>query len=226
MKASRIIIIAFCIFIVGGMFLMYMDALQHKTKTKNFITLKEYVLPSFSVVVAEQGSDLHLDYSNSYKIAVEYDKEKKSPAKLYTINHDTLYVYKGLRMFASCKNIKSIIGNNVSWMGVSNFEPDSLTIKMNGGRIYCSNDFSKDKKHIKKEINVGVFANDSAYIEINDMNTNRLTVRLNNADVSFNSSINCLLANLENHANLNLHTKQILAVKIDKDTLSKLNLRD
>ena len=129
MKASRIIIIAFCIFIVGGMLILYIDAWQHKKKSSNSITKKEYVLPSFNVVVAEQGADLHLYYSDSSKIAVEYIKEKKTPAKLYTVSHDTLYVYKGLRLFASCKNIRSIIGHNVFWMGVSNFEPDSLTIK-------------------------------------------------------------------------------------------------
>ena len=57
MKASRIIIISFCIFIVGGMLIMYIDARQHKKQTDNSISKKEYVLPSFNVVVAEQGID-------------------------------------------------------------------------------------------------------------------------------------------------------------------------
>ena len=223
MKASRIIIIAFCIFIVGGMLILYIDAKQHKKKTDNSITKKEYVLPSFNVVVAEQGTDLHLDYSDSNKIAVEYIKEKKTPAKLYTVSHDTLYVYKGLRLFASCKNIRSIIGHNVFWMGVSNFEPDSLTIKMTGGKIICSNNFSKAKKQISKNINVGVFASDSAFIELNNLNTNRLTVRLNNAEVDFNSRLNRLQAKLVNHAGLRMNAKQLLDIKIEKDTSSKLD---
>jgi len=226
MKASRIIIIAFCIFIVGGMLFLYIDASQHKTKKNNFITLKEYVLPSFNVVVAEQGADLHMDYSENYKIAVEYNKEKKTPAKLYTISNDTLHVYKGLRLFVSCKNIKSIIGHNVFWIGASNFDPDSLTIKMTGGKIICFNDFTKTNKHIKKNINLGVFATDSAYIEINNLNTNRLALHLNNANVNFNSNLNSLHAKLLNHANLSLHAKKLLAIKIEKDTLSKINLMD
>jgi len=226
MKASRIIIIAFCIFIVGGMLIMYIDAKQHKKKTDNSITKKEYVIPSFNVVVAEVGADLHLDYSNSNKITVEYIKEKKTPAKLYTVSHDTLYVYKGLRLFAGCKNIRSIIGHNVFWMGISNFESDSLTIKMKGGRIICSNDYSKAKNLNFKNINLGVFASDSAYIEINNLNINRLTVRLNNAEVGFNSSLYRLQAKLLNHADLKLNAKQLLDIKVEKDTLSKLSFWD
>ena len=223
MKASRIIIIAFCIFIVGGMLMLYIDAKQHKKKTNNLTTKKEYVLPSFNVVVADEGSDLHLDYSDSNKITVEYIKEKKTPAKLYSVRHDTLYVYKGLRLFAGCKNIRSIIGHNVFWLGISNFEPDSLTIKMTGGKIYCFNNFTKAKKQISKNINVGVFASDSAYIELNNLNINRLTVQLNNANVNFNSRLNRLQAKLVNHANLSLNAKQLLDIKIEKDTLSKLS---
>jgi len=226
MKASRIIIIAFCIFIVGGMLFLYMDARQHNKKTEKSITKKEYVLPPFSVVVAAEGSDLHLDYSNSYKIAVEYNNEKKTPVKLYTISHDTLYVYKGLRLFASCKNIKSIIGHHVFWMGVSDFAPDSLTIKMTGGRIYCFNNTQENKKQISKDINVGVFATDSAYVEINNLNTNRLNLQLNNANVNFNSRTNRIQAKLVNQANLSIHSKQLLAIKIEKDTLSKVSLWD
>jgi len=226
MKASRIIIIAFCIFIVGGMLFLYMDARQHNKKTEKSITKKEYVLPPFSVVVAAEGSDLHLDYSNSYKIAVEYNNEKKTPVKLYTISHDTLYVYKGLRLFASCKNIKSIIGHHVFWMGVSDFASDSLTIKMTGGRIYCFNNTPENKKQISKDINVGVFATDSAYVEINNLNTNRLNLQLNNANVNFNSRTNRIQAKLVNQANLSIHSKQLLAIKIEKDTLSKVSLWD
>ena len=226
MKASRIIIIAFCIFIVGGMLTLYIDAWQHKKKTDNSITRKEYVLPSFNVVVAEQGADLHLDYSNSNKIMVEYIKEKKTPAKLYTVSHDTLYVYKGLRLFAGCKNIRSIIGHKAFWMEISNFEPDSLTIKMTSGRIYCFNDVTRIKKQYKKDINVGIFATDSAYIELNNLNINRLTVRLNNAEVDFNSGLNRLQAKLVNHADLRLNAKQLLDVKIEKDTLSKISFWD
>jgi hypothetical protein len=226
MKASRIIIIAFCIFIVGGMLILYIDAWQHKKKTDNSITKKEYVLPSFNVVEAEQGADLHLGYSDSNKITVEYIKEKKIPAKLYTVSHDTLHVYKGLRLFAGCKNIRSIIGHKAFWMEISNFEPDSLTIKITGGRIIYSNNFSKAKKRISKNINVGVFATDSAYIELNNLNINRLNVRLNNAEVNSNSRLNRLQAKLVNHADLRLNAKQLLDSKIEKDTLSKISFWD
>ena len=97
---------------------------------------------------------------------------------------------------------------------------------MTGGRIICSNNFSKTKKQIPKNINLGIFATDSANIELNNMNINRMNVRLNNAEVRFNSRLNRLQAKLVNHAYLRLNAKQLLDIKIEKDTLSKLSYWD
>ena len=67
MKTSNIIIIAFATFVLVGVLILFVDAKQHKTKNDNNFSYKEFSLPAFSVVVAEKGSDLHVDQSDSRK---------------------------------------------------------------------------------------------------------------------------------------------------------------
>ena len=58
MKTSNIIITAFAILIVGGMLFLFADSIKHKDEEKNKISYKEYPLPSFKVIVAEEASDI------------------------------------------------------------------------------------------------------------------------------------------------------------------------
>src|ERR1035437_9189235 len=95
MKTSNIIITAFAILIVGGMLFLFADSKKHKEEEKNNISYKEYPLPSFKVIVAEEASDIHVDRSDSTVMRIEYIKGGKVPAKLYEVINDTLYVYYG-----------------------------------------------------------------------------------------------------------------------------------
>ena len=143
MKTSNIIITAFAILIVGGMLFLFADSIKHKDEEKNKISYKEYPLPSFKVIVAEEASDIHVDRSDSNVMRVEYWKGVKTPAKLYEVINDTLHVYSGLRAFIKCKQISQIIGKKHWWINVSHFEPDSLIVKITGGRFIYNNDGAK-----------------------------------------------------------------------------------
>src|ERR1035437_4684303 len=105
MKTSNIIITAFAILIVGVMLFLFADSKKHKEEEKNKISYKEYPLPSFKVIVAEEASDIHIDPSDSTMIKVDYIKDKKTPTKLYEVKNDTLHVDGGLRMFVKCNRI-------------------------------------------------------------------------------------------------------------------------
>jgi hypothetical protein len=147
MKTSNIIRIAFATFILGGILILFVDGKKNRNSNNNNFNnkqnnyteedgnfrYKEFPLQEFSVVVAEKGSNLHLDQSDSRIIKVQYDINKPTPAKLYEITNDTLHIYKGLKLFVKCKNITAIIGNKPLWVGVNNFTPDSMTLKMSGG---------------------------------------------------------------------------------------------
>jgi len=191
MKTSNIIIIAFAAFIISGMLFLFIDAKKHKKEVENNISFKEFPLATFSVIVAEKGSDLHIDWSDSTVVKVEYLKDKKTPSKIYEVVNDTLRVYGGLRTFVKCKKIATIIGNKPFWVGVNNFTPDSLTIRMNGGSLYYDKDRgNKDEKLDQKTFNLGIIANDSAYVEINNNKLHNLSVMSDNAKVRNNCNVN------------------------------------
>ena len=225
MKTSNIIITAFAILIVGGMLFLFADSKKHKDEEKNKISYKEYPLPSFKVIVAEEASDIHVDRSDSNVMRVEYVKGIKIPAKLYEVTHDTLHVYNGFRMFIKCKQISQIVGKNHLWINVSHFEPDSLTVKVTRGRFVYNND--RDKKYTinKKDYNVSIIANDSAHVDLDNSKFGNLTIKSNNAFVNNYCETKHLNARLTHKARLYSKDKTGV-VAIDKDTTSSVFIDD
>jgi len=237
MKTSNIIKIAFATFIVVGIWILFVDGKNNRkasdnnriikqnnyTEVEGNFRYKEFPLQAFSVVVAEKGSDLHVDQSDSRIIKVQYDEKKSTPAKLYEIKNDTLHIYKGLRLFVKCKNLTSLIGNNPFWVGVNNFTPDSMYLKMNGGSLFF-NSYGYDKtKASKKLINMGIIANDSAYIQINNIQLRNITVKSNHAEVNMYCSAKNSNVKLENHAKY-FSFDNFEKFTIENDTTCKLNI--
>lgn len=222
MKTSNKIIVAFATFILGGMLLLFVDAKQNKIKMANDLTFKEYSLPAFSVVVAENGSELHVDQSESRIIKVQYNKNKHTPIKLYEVTNDTLHIYSGLCLFVKCPKISAIIGNKPLWVGVNNFSPDSITIKMNGGKLFW-NDYDYKPKKIEGIVNIGLITNDSAYVQIRNIKLLNISVKSNNSEVNILSSPKYSTFKLENHSKIFCYDSfDKLTVK--KDTTSKLSI--
>ena len=225
MKTSNIIITALAILITGAIFFLVADSKRHVEEEKNKISYKEYPLPSFRVIVAEAGSDIHVDRSDSTFMRVEYVKGVKAPAKLYEVIHDTLHVYNGLRAFIKCKQISQIVGKNHLWINVSHFEPDSLTVKVTRGRFVYNSD--QDKKYTinKKDYNVSIIANDSASVDLDNSKFRNLTIKSNNAFVNNYCETKHLNARLTHKARLYSKDKTGV-VAIDKDTTSSVFIDD
>ena len=223
MKTSTIIIVAFAIFIVGGMLFLFVDAKDHKNKIENNLSFREFPLPAIKVVVAEKGSDLHIDRSDSSNIKIEYAKDKKTPSKLYTVSHDTLYVYSGLRMFVKCKNVVAIIGNKPFWIGVYNLTQDSLLVKMNGGQFFFNIDNERNHTINQNIFNLGIIANDSARIEIGNAILNNLTVRSDNAAIINHCNTKHLNAKLVNKTRFYNYNK-VETLSIEKDKTSQVQI--
>lgn len=223
MKTSNIIITAFAILITGAIFFLYADAKRHVEEEKNKISYKEYLLPSFKVIVAEASSDIHVDRSDSNVMRVEYWKGVKTPAKLYEVINDTLHVYNGLRVFIKCKQISQIVGKNHWWINVSNFEPDSLNVKLTRGRFVYNNDQAKKYTINKKEYNLSIIANDSAFIDLNNSRFRNLTIKLNNAFVNNFCEIGCLNVALTNNSRLFSKDKNRV-IAVEKDATSNVSI--
>jgi hypothetical protein len=223
MKTSNIIITALAILITGAIFFLVADSKRHVEEEKNKISYKEYPLPSFRVIVAEAGSDIHVDRSDSTFMRVEYVKGVKAPAKLYEVIHDTLHVYNGLRAFIKCKQISQIVGKNHLWINVSHFEPDSLTVKVTRGRFVYNSD--QDKKYTinKKDYNVSIIANDSASVDLDNSKFRNLTIKSNNAFVNNYCETKHLNVRLTHKARLYSKDKNGV-IAIDKDTTSTVSI--
>jgi hypothetical protein len=223
MKTSNIIITAFAILITGVIVFLFADSKRHKEDVKNNINYKEFPLSDFNVIVAEKGSDVHIDRSDSTLIRVEYIKGVKVPLKLYEVINDTLHVYGGLRTFVKCKQITQIIGNKPFWVGLGDFIPDSLTIKMTGGQFMYKSDKDKVYTFNRKIYNINIIANDSANIEIGNTRLGKLNIKLNNATVNTYCEVKILNAKLINKAKIN-SVDGIGQISIEKDTSSRLQI--
>lgn len=221
MKTSNLIIIAFATFILAGMLVLFVDSKQYKKKQKDAITFKEYTLPSFSVVVAEKGSDVHFDMSDSTCIKVEYLKEKTTPKILFEVKNDTLYVFGGLRTFVKCPNFTSFIGNKAHWIGLNGFEPDSLRLKMVGGILNFNTKKTKFtiKNGIQKLGMLSVLATDSAYLNIKNLYLQDLSITLNNANIDVSCPSKNATIKLENKARVDCFDN-FENITVQKDTSS------
>jgi len=220
MKTSNKIIIAFVLFILSGMIILFADSKKHHQQMKDIYSYKEFPLPAFSVVVAHKGSDLHLDQLDTRSIKVQYDKSKPTPSKLYEVVNDTLHVYSGLRLFVTCENITALIGNKPFWVGVNNFTPDSLTIQMNGGALFVNCFGYAERKGEHKQVNLSLQATDSAYVELRKIDLRNFTVESNNAEVNAYCKAKNAAVKLENHAQV-FSYDNFDKLAVEKDTTSR-----
>lgn len=216
MKTSNIIIIAFATFILAGMLILFVDAKQFQKKQKAAITFKEFALPAFSVVVAEKGSDVHLDQSDSTYIKVEYLKDKPVTKKMYKVSNDTLYVYGGLRTFVKCSKLKAIRANKPFWMGVSQFKLDSLHIKICSGSLnFYANDSIKTE--IKKLV---INASDSANINTSNIKVENFVLNAKDKTIcEMYGKFKHVYAKLSNNSTLFFNSNP-QSIKFERDTTS------
>lgn len=220
MKTSNIIIIAFAVFILGSTIFLFADSKNHKNETRSDAVLKSSPLQDFSVVVAEESSDIHLNQATTNSIAVEFLKDKVQNKQMYKLVNDTLYVYGGLRTFVTCKNVKSIILNKAFWVGLNGFKQDSLNLNAKGGRIvFESNDV---------KMNIGSMqlnASDSASVEMYyNLRVGDLRVdATDNVNLSFLGVYKSADVKIKNMTQLTFNSAP-LKLKMDRDESSKVNI--
>lgn len=220
MKTSNIIIIAFAVFILGSTIFLFADSKNHKNETRSDAVLKSSPLQDFSVVVAEDSSDIHLNQATTNSIAVEFLKDKVLKKQMYKLVNDTLYVYGGLRTFVTCKNVKSIILNKAFWVGVNGFQQDSLNINVNGGRIvFESNDV---------KMNIG-----SMQLNVSDTASVEMYYNLRVGDLRVDATDNVNLIFLGVYKSADVKIKNMtqltfnnapLKLKLDRDESCKVNI--
>jgi len=221
MKNSNIIIIAFAVFILGSTIFLFVDSKNHKNETRTDAVLKSSPLQSFSVIVAEESSDIHLNQSGKNEITVEFLKDKVVKKQMYKLVNDTLYVYGGLRAFVTCKNVKSIIVNKAFWIGVSNFQLDSLNFNVKGGHVV----FTANEKN---KMSIGLMhlnVSDSANVEMyHNLRVGDLRVdATDNVNLSFLGIYKSADVKIKNMTQLTFNSAP-LKLKLDRDESCKVNI--
>lgn len=219
MKSSNKIIISFAAFVLAGMIILFADAKQHNEVAQDNFIFKEFKLPAFTVVVTENGADLHLDKSDKRMIKVEYIKNKPTPAKIYELKNDTLFVYGGLRTFVECPDVKAIVGNKPYWVGVNNFSPDTMTIKMNGGRLFCNPQRNTGNQTLINQMSMGIIVNEHAFVEINNNVFQNITVKSKKSEVKLHCSAKNSIVKLENNSKIS-HFGNFENLTVTKDSTS------
>lgn len=221
MKISRIIIIAFTVFVVGSLLVLYVDSKNHKNESRNDTVLRSSPLQDFSVLVAEDSSDIHLNQAATNTIAVEFLKDKVVKKQMYKLTNDTLYVYGGLRTFVDCKKVKSIIVHKTFWLGINSFQLDSLNLDVTGGQVlFTANEKTKMSiglmhMNVRDTARIEMYNDviiDDIYVNATDESYLGLTGKLKRANIIIN-----------NKAKLNLRGGP-LSLKLERDESTIVNL--
>jgi len=211
MKKSNITIIAFGLFLVGGMLALYVSSKYHNFEVDQELTKnKEILLPPFSVIVAEKGSDLHIEQSDTNKLTIEYFPDKKIPSKLYAVSGDTLHVYTGLRLFVKCRDLTTVIGKKHKWVGINDFLTDSLNIRMSGGEMYYNNERLNEKYYSDKVdpklLNISIVGKDSAQINFNNLKIGNLSIKSDSSNMNLFCDMKTINADLSHQSYLRIFT--------------------
>ena len=218
MKASIKISVAFSILLVGSMFTLFLLIKNHEKDAVKCVNFKNIELPIIKVLVAEKGADVHITQSDSNYISIEYLKNKKTHGGLYKISGDTLHIYAGSRTFIKCNNIETVIGNQHFWLGIYKFTPDSITLKLMGGKTFINN-----HGQTKKSMNIALIAKDSAFIDIQSLNCNKLSAKLTNSNLDIYCSVRNLSANMKDKAHINL-SKTPRTIQLESDSISHMTM--
>jgi hypothetical protein len=150
MKTSNYIFSAFLIFLFGGILLLFIGAKFYKgaDNEDNFLT-QEKPLNTFSVVVAEPGSNFNLKSGTKNKIIQNYLKGAVPNFAPYVVRNDTLFVSSVKKTHSKepyfiivpevfCVNVKSIVAKKSATVRLEKFQADTLRVDLNGAQLNCN----------------------------------------------------------------------------------------
>ena len=236
MKTSNYIIIAFFIFLFGGVFVLFLTAKYHAPEKPQWKT-GEKPLNDFSVVVAEPGAIFQVKIGKTTKIQINYKlPDTLSYPKSY-VRNDTLFmfpldgkiqnkkfdkgpVFRHNNIIVHAKQIRSIIGKENSRVELYELSPDTLNIDANESKIYCNFQKSEKPKGLLNIKAVGM-----SYVLVNDLSVNNLNLRLTQSELRLqNSTVQTLTGSMVRYSILRSY-RTIHTVNLETDTTSTYNLK-
>lgn len=223
MKRSNIIVIAFTAFIVISSLIFYIDGKKKEKTGISDVNLETVLLPKFSVIVAEENSNVLILESDTIKLKLERQKDSLQKTNKYSIINDTLHLYKGNRIYVYNKNIRTIISKKASWVGIQFEKLDSLYLDVEDTKKFTLN-VNTQKCNITN-LTLNVLKTDNLYFN-SGLNVKNLEVNLINSDLYISDGIyKTVSANLKDKSILSINRgKTVGNITAQKDSTSNFNI--
>lgn len=224
MKTSNYIIIAFFIFLFGGVFVLFLAAKIHKGDSDRRMYAEEKELESFSVVVAEPGASFHLRNGEYSRMLGFYEKPDTCKFLKYGIRNDTLFVFADpgsdkLRFSHEIygRNIKSIVAKENSYLRLQQFVADTLFVRLNHAKLDAFFDKTKNPTAL---FSIDAVESD---ISLTGANIGRIEVQLNKTKMqTWNNSIGSLSGSLKNDSHVTFGWLNKINLDIDSTSAYQL----
>ncbi|MDR2628061.1 MAG: hypothetical protein LBC40_08530 [Dysgonamonadaceae bacterium] len=209
MKTSNYIVIAFVVFIIGGILVLFITDKNHEEKCLS----DTYPLDGFSVIVAEPGARFQVRNEAKDFIELCAMGEKKVPVDLYRIDNDTLFLssnsiaWKTVTVF--CSGLSSINAKDSSRVLLKDFRSGNLHIEAD--RAHVSIEYS----HLP---DVSIIAGNESHIKIQNTKASSTDIHGNHSFVYlYSSAIDSLSVTLMNKTSFSAYDNRINTMLIRKD---------
>jgi hypothetical protein len=225
MKTSNTILTSFAVNLFIGIFVLFTAAKIHSINEPKIIwTWQEKAISPFSVVVAEPGTEFNVQYDQSYRIGISFQKGDTCTFPPVEIRHDTLFVHpyvgkvKQQSVIVFGGRIKTIQGKENSTIWLKQFGGDTLVVKLKKAAFK----FFPDNLHLIK-FSLNIYANHSN-INMGAANFDLLNVELNQTQLNSRSiSMSRLSGILKDHSILEVSNTKSMKLESDSTSTCRLN---
>lgn len=227
MKKSNIILSAFAVFIVGSTLLLFIDGKKHKNEVndKGFKEITYRHTPDFKVIVTEEDADVHIDFSDTVQLGVEFLEHKKDFSIFHT-NGDTLFIKGGLRTFVKCPKLSKLECRNSKWVGVSVYNTDTVCVNIRGGeaRFYTADNIDEQKGigQIEKPVMI-LNACDHADVDLFKLLTSLKINATSNSHIANRLAVKTIEARLQHNSEL-ISFKAPTQLSAQRDSTSSIKV--
>lgn len=215
-KTSNILSTVFLCLVFIGLIVLYADSKMKEGKNSyNDVEAYEqtYELPTFSYIVATEGSNFTIKQADENKIMIwTYENELHNVEKMYNVQNDTLYVlpYKEHMNF-SCKKVYPVYANKKSKVSLRDVKEPVLYLTGNNCEFEVGN---SNFEELNLELTSGNFYSYKTGARTLNIHADKSKLTCNDLKVK---SLN---AEISNHSDINIYSSNLLNINIKCDSIS------
>jgi hypothetical protein len=237
MKTSNYILIAFFVFLFGGVLILFIASKAHKKEEPKWFEEKK-PLDSFSVVVAEPGSEFNVRFGENPQIEAVNILPDSIRFPKSIVRHDTLFIFPPIAKLKSKKlkngavlkypnlitiysgEIRSIVCKKNALIELREIMCDTFNISSEGGKIYAY--FPKSGNSLSL---LNLHLEGKSYLQLNDFKMKTLKVQMNQSELRIqNSNIDTLSGSMVNNS-IFRSFRNIQSIHLETDSTSIYTLK-